>query len=218
MDTSSSTPRWLARLERVIGFIAIPHLAVILISLQALGFLSVSTSPAWIGQLALIPEAVLAGEYWRLVTFLSLPLTYSPLWLFFSLWFLYFVTNTLEQEWGAFRTTFYVLVSVVVTIVYSLVFSYPVMSVRHFESSLFLAAAALFPNFEVQLFFVVSVKLKILALITAFFILVDAARGDWPDRFYLVAIYSNFLLFFGPAAVSSILQAKRRRDYLRRLK
>ncbi len=206
------------KLERPLGWIAIPQLALILISLQALGFFFVSTSPTWIGQLALIPEAVLAGEYYRLVTFLALPLTNSPIWLFFSLWFLYFVVNTLEQEWGAFRTTLYVLVSVILTIVYSLVFSYPVLNVRHFEASLFLAAAALYPNMQVQLFMILPVKLKMLAFITAFFILIDAARGDWWDRFYLIAIFSNFLLFFGPAAWSSVVQAKRRRDFQRRFR
>jgi hypothetical protein len=216
--SGSITPQWLKRLERLLGWIAIPHLAVILISLQVMGFFSVSTSPAWIGILALIPEAVLAGEVWRVVTFLALPLTYSPLWLFFTLCFLYFVVNTLEQEWGAFRTTFYVLVSTVVTVLYSLIFSYSVLDVRHFEASLFLAAAALFPNYQVTLFFAIPVKLKILAMITGGFILLELFRGEWSDRLYLLAIYSNFLLFFGPAAISALLQAKRRRDYHKRMR
>ncbi|MCC7440702.1 MAG: rhomboid family intramembrane serine protease [Bdellovibrionales bacterium] len=191
-------PRWLSWLEKRMGWIAIPQIAILLVTLQALGFLMVASNPAWLLQLTLDPMAVMAGEPWRLVTFLSLPLTRSPFWLIFVLWFLYFVTNTLEKEWGSFRATLYVLVSVLVTIAYSFAADHPVFDVSHFQSSLFLAAAALYPEFEVSLFMVIPVKMKWLAVLAVVFLAVEAYGASWGERGLMVATFSNYLLFFGP--------------------
>lgn len=217
MTTLGRTPRWLSWLERRIGWLEIPNIAILLVTLQGLGFLMVASNPAWAPMLALYPDAVLReGEFWRLVTFLSLPISMSPLWVIFVLWFLYFVVSTIENEWGAFKTTFYTLISVVLTITYSLVFGYPVTSIAHFESSLFLAAAALYPEFEVRLFLIFPVKMKYLAWFTAAFAIWQFATGTWLDRGHLLAIYSNFVVFFGPSVLERVKQWNRRRTYRRR--
>src|SRR4051812_23873522 len=118
----SQTPSWLRFLERKMSWLAIPNISVILITLQAFGFVFVLMDPIWVVRLALIPELARNGEYWRVVTFLALPLSTSPIWMFFTLWFLYFVVNAIEHEWGAFRTTFYILMSIVLMIVFSFSF------------------------------------------------------------------------------------------------
>lgn len=204
------TPRWLTVLEKKMGWLAIPNIGSILVVLQALGFFMVASNALWYTRLALYPEAVLAGEYWRLVTFLSLPLSMSPLWVIFVLWFLYFIMGMIEEEWGSFKATFYVLISVVLTILFSFAFDYPVTHVSLFESSLFLAAAALHPNFEVRLFLVFPVKMKWLAWLTLAFIAVQFFQGFWIDRFYILVIFSNYLLFFGPAHINQIRLYRRR--------
>jgi hypothetical protein len=210
--------KWLDRSERYLGWIAVPHIGVLFITLQALGFIFVSLAPEWIFRLALLPDAAKSGEWYRLVTFLALPLDQSPIWVFFALWFLWFVFSTLEQHWGAYKTTLYVMVSVIVMVAYSLAFDYPIIQVRHFEWSLFLAAALLFPEFEITLFFVLPVKMKWLAALTGLFIAIDAFQGTWADRFFLVSIYSNFLLFFGPQALASLEQRLRRERYKRSIR
>ena len=136
----------------------------------------------------------------------------------FALWFLYFTLNAIESVWGDFKTTLYTLVSILVTIAYSFAFDYPVLDIRHFESSLFFAAAALFPDMEIGLFGIIPVKMKWLAGFTAVFVFVDFVRGDWLDRFFLIAIYSNFLLFFGPAVIDRFRNWQRRRRYQRSLR
>jgi hypothetical protein len=209
-NRQNSAPVWLRMLERTAGWIAIPNLGILLVTLQALGFIFISMDPAWAEVLALIPSAVRGGEYWRLVTFLSMPLSQSPLWMIFVLWFLYFIVNTLEQQWGAMRTTLYVIVSVALTIAYSLALDYPVLSVSHFESSLFLAAAMLFPEFEVSVFFLLPVQMKWLAALSGLMVLIEAWQGTWYDRGYLLAIYSNFIVFFGPAGLGLLKQSLRR--------
>lgn len=214
----NQTPNWLRKLERRFQWIAIPNIAILYVTLQALGTLMVMSDPAWAVRLALIPQLVRAGEFWRLITFLALPLSLSPIWVIFVLWFIYFILNLIESQWGAFKTTLYVLVSIVVTIAFSFTFDYPVTSVQHFESSLFFAAAALFPDTEVSLFMVIPVKIKWLAWFTGALVLLDFVRGDWQDRLFLIAIYSNFLIFFGPAVISRFRQHLRRRRYQRSLR
>jgi hypothetical protein len=216
--SAQAAPKWLRALERRMQWLAVPHLGVLLVTLQALGFLMVMSDPAWTSRLALIPEAVTQGQYWRLVTFLALPISTSPIWVIFTLWFLYFVTNMIESQWGAFKTTLYVLTSILVTIAFSLATGYPVFSVSKFESSLFLAAAALFPEMTVSLFLALPVKIKWLAWFTLAMLGVDFVRSEWMDRFFTLAILSNYLVFFGPSLLSRTKQAWRRREFKRKMR
>ena len=211
------SPQWLRFLERKISWIAIPNIGVLIVTLQALGFLMVSTNPTWIDKLALIPEAVIQGEYWRLITFLSLPLSMSPIWVVFVLWFLYFILNAIESEWGAFKTTLYVLLSYLLTVGFSFLFNYPITQISDFEATLFLAAASLFPEVEVRLFMLVPVKMKWLGLISGAFLLLRFVQSDWLGRFYLLAIYFNYLVFFGPALLDTLKQKYRSWNYRRKL-
>src|SRR3990167_3727038 len=83
------TPGWLERCERRLRWIAIPNIASFLVGLQGIGLVLVLADPRWWSQLALVPQLVLEGEVWRLLTFLALPLSSSPLWMLFVLWFLF---------------------------------------------------------------------------------------------------------------------------------
>lgn len=214
----TEAPRWLQRIERKLGWIAIPHISVLLVTLQALGFLMVLSDPVWLDRLALYPSYVSeTGEYWRVLTFLALPITMSPFWVLFQLWFLYFIVETIENRWGAVRTTLYVLVSILLTIAVSFSLDLPVTQATDFQSTLFLAAAALFPETVIYLFFAVPVKMKWLGWLALGFLGLRLVQSDWTGRIYLLAIYSNFLLFFGPALVDRWRQAVSRWNFRRKL-
>ena len=215
---SGETQKWMRFLERHFGWIAIPNLAIILVTLQALGFLMVMSNPLWVEHLALVPSLVAAGEYWRLVTFLALPLSMSPLWMIFVLWFLYFVMDIIEKEWGAFKTTLYVLISIVLMIAFSFIFQYPITDIAEFQSTLFLASAALVPNMEILLFLILPVKMKWLAWLTLGLLAYHLLLGSWIERVYLLAIYGNYFLFFGPAQVSRLRQIYRKWDFDRKMR
>lgn len=215
---ASHDPKWLRLLERRLSWIAVPNIAVIFVTLQALGFLFVMADQAWIERLALIPELVWQGQIWRLVTFLALPLSLSPLWMIFTLFFLYFILNSIESMWGPFKTTFYVLVSIILTIVFSFLTGYPVTQASDFVSTLFLAAAALFPNYEVRVYFLIPVKMKYLGWLALAFFGFRLLQGAWIDRLFLTTIYSNYLIFFGPSLFFQLREWKRRRDYRARWK
>lgn len=213
----TAEPRWLRWAERKFRWIGVPNLATILIGFQIFGFIFVYLNPEWYERLALVPARAARGEPWRVITFLALPLSLSPLWLLFALWFLYFVVDLIENEWGETKTTLYVLVSLLLTILFSLVTGAPVTQIRDFTSTLFLAAATLFPELEVRLFFAIPVKLRWLGWFTGIFILVRLFEADWIDRAYLAVIYSNYILFFGPSVFQRLKHWKRRQDFRRKL-
>ena len=215
IDTSS---RWLRYLERKIPGLAIPNIAILWVTLQALGFLMVMQDPIWIDRLALIPSRVLQGELWRLITFLSLPVSTSPIWVIFSLWFVYSILNTIENLWGSFKTTFYVLMSAVLTLVVSFALDFPVTQMTDFQSTLFLAAATLFPDFEILVYFVLPVKMKWLGWISVAFVFIHFLSTSFDERIYLLAVYSNYLVFFGPVGYQRLKQAIRRYQYKQKLK
>jgi hypothetical protein len=192
------TPRWIDRLERIMPGLGIPNLALYLVGAQALGFLLVLFDKRLLSLLVLIPSLVLKGELWRLVTFLAMPLSLNPLWMVIILSFLYFIVNGVEEEWGEFRTTLYVLVAVVLTIAFSFAFNFPIFGVGELESTLFLAAATIAPEYQILLFFVIPVKMKWLAWLAAAYIIWALIVGMWLDRLYLLTMYANYLLFFGP--------------------
>lgn len=204
------TPKWLDQAERHLGWLAVSNIASFLVGLQVIGFVLVLSDPIWWSRLVLDPAAALEGEIWRLITFLALPLSLSPIWMVFVLWFLYFIVQTVEGAWGSFKTTFYVLVCLVLTICFSFALMAPITSVAGLQSTLFLAAAALAPEAEVLLFLFLPVKIAWLAYLTAAFVLWRFITGTTVDRLYLLAIYANFLLFFGPYYYWRLKQIRRR--------
>jgi hypothetical protein len=207
------TPKWIDRLERLMPGLGIPNLALYLIGAQAFGFLVIWAEPhAW-QLLILDPYMVLRGELWRLVTFMAMPLSMSPLWMLFVLYFLYFIINGLEEEWGEFRTTLYVLVGVVLTIAFSFAFDFPIWSVRELQSTLFLAAATIAPEYQITIWFVLPVKMKWLAWISVAFIIWELINGAWLGRLYLLVMYANYLLFFGPYFIGRVRAFYRRRKF-----
>ena len=206
-------PNWLRFLSRRLQWLAIPNLAAVFIGLQLVGYATVLSDPRKSELLPLIPSLVFEGEFWRLATFLTVPMAMSPLWMLFALGFQYFVLNSIESEWGEFKTTFYVFTSVILTVLFSLLFGYPIMGISEFASTLFLAAAALFPEHEIRLYFLIPVKLKILGWLALGFLALRLIQGDWMDRFFLLTIYSNYFIFFGPTLLFRLKEWKRRRDY-----
>lgn len=210
---ASHDPKWLVFLSRRFRNLAIPNLAAFFVGLQIIGFLFVSTDPAWFQRLALIPSAVLQGEVWRIVSFLAVPLTTSIIGLLFTLMFGYFILNLIESEWGEVKTTLYVFISVILTALFSLVFDYPVLNAAGLVSTLFLAAATLFPENTIQIYFVLPVKMKYLGWLAVAYLLFQLFVGSWMHRFFLVTIYLNYLLFFGPYLIYRVKQWQRRREF-----
>lgn len=63
--------------------------------------------------------------------------------------------------------------------------------------SLFLAFAAVYPDFQVMLFFLIPIKVKYLAILDAVYFVVVLILGTWPLRVSILMSLLNVLLFFG---------------------
>jgi hypothetical protein len=209
------TPKWIDRVERLMPGLGIPNLALYLVGAQALGFLATLVEPQAWQLFILVPSLVLKGELWRLVTFMAMPLSSSALWMVFVLSFLYFVINGLEEEWGAFRTTLYVLVAVLLTIGFSFTFDVPIVYIRELQSTLLLAAATIAPEYQIMIWLVIPVKMKWLAWLTVAYIIWALIVGSWLDRLYLLVMYANYLLFFGPYLAGRVHAFYRRKKFQR---
>ena len=94
-------PRWITWLEKKAPWLSIPHLGLIIVIVQVVGYFLVRARPDFVDRLVLDPSAVLNGEVWRLVTFIAIPISDSFL-MFFVLWFLYYIFKTLRFKWGDF--------------------------------------------------------------------------------------------------------------------
>ena len=143
--------KWINKLERKYRRYAISNLMTYIIALNAAVYvinLLIPQSNLY-AKLALNPAMILRGEIWRLITFLFLPPSSSPIFIVFVLYFYYLVGSNLEYQWGSFRFNIYYLIGVLSTIAASFI-SYAItgfglVSPEHLNLSLFLAFAHLFP-------------------------------------------------------------------------
>lgn len=212
---NAMTPKWLDKLERKMGWFSLPNLALYLIVLQVFGYVVVNLNPAARVKLILDPSLVLAGEIWRLFTFLGMPMVDSSgitgiLFMAIALFFLYFVVQTLEDTLGEFKTTFYLGMSVGLTILFSFATGIPIASAGFIEASLFLAAATLYPNTEILLMFVIPVKLKWLGWAVGAYMTYIFIVSPWQMQVYLAMVFSNYVVFFGYANYMELKSLLRR--------
>lgn len=198
------------RLEKKLGRYAIENLTLYLIIGQTAVFALLHSAPQYASLLPLIPERVIQGQYWRLVTFLFIPFNASPLWVLFTWYLFYLMGSALEQHWGTFRYNLYVIIACVATV--GTAFLTPgFQSGNYFiYTSVFLAFAHLNPDFVLHLFFIIPVKMKWLALLTWFSYGYGFIQGGWSTRFDILAAVLNFFIFFGYDIVYGIRNTHRR--------
>jgi membrane associated rhomboid family serine protease len=160
-------------------------------------------------------DLIFRGQVWRLLTFIVIPPNTSMIFVLFSLYFYYFIGNSLEQAWGASQFTFYYLCGVIGTIIAGMITGAAGNS--YLNLSLFFAFAQLFPETRVLLFFIIPVKIKWLdyldwALFDISFIGALIVLDFATCASILVSIL-NFFLFFGPDFMNRIKAWNRRRKY-----
>jgi hypothetical protein len=202
--------RWIHALERRFGHLAIPGLMRIIVAFNVLVFLLLQVEPNFAKTIELLPDRVLAGEVWRLVSFVfipsetstgGLPLPTPVLFLFLYLNMLWLMGEGLEQAWGSFKLNLFYLVGVIGTATAVVCCNVDGATGFYLNTSLFLAFATLFPNFQILLFFVIPVPAKWLALLTFFFLGERFLDSELVERVGILVALGNYLLFFGPSWV-----------------
>jgi membrane associated rhomboid family serine protease len=188
---------WLDKLERRLGFLAIPGLLRILVGFTALVFVLIWLNPDFRFLLDLDPARIRHGEVWRLITYIFLPQTLSPLWIILALWFLWSVGEGLEQALGPFRVTVYFFLGMIGTTVAAFFFGSN-FSNAMLLSSLFFAYARFYPEQVIYILFILPAKIKWVAWVLALFLIVGFLTNTNSYRAALVAAFANYFIFFGP--------------------
>jgi membrane associated rhomboid family serine protease len=199
---------WLDKLERRFGFLGIPGLIRIVIGFTALVYVLVYLNRGFESFLTLDPALILRGQVWRLVTYIFLPQTFSPLWVLLALWFLWFIGEGLERAWGPFRLTLYFVVGMIGTTVAAFFFGSD-FSNGMLITSLFFAFARFYPDEVIYILFILPVKIKWLAWIYAALSLFWFALGSNSYRAAVAAALANYFIFFGAEIIH---QARHRQD------
>lgn len=162
-------------------------------------------------------NAILHGQVWRILSFIFIPESGNPINMVFWLYLYWFIGSGLERYWGSFNFNLYYFSGVILSIIGGFITG--MATVRYLNLSLFLAMAAVYPNMELRLFYIIPVKMKWLAwidtalLIYSFIpvsVLTTAVRMKLPISYIweilcsyndvrLSIIFSmlNFILFFG---------------------
>ncbi len=144
-------------------------------------------------------------QLWRLVTFIFVPDSTDPFRLILSLYFMYFIGSMLEREWGTPKFNLYYLSGVVLTMLTAVISHYAfgysgVMGTYYVGMSMFLAFAALYPDAQLLLLYIIPVKAKWLALADVALFAVDVVsallRGNFQAALLPVAALLNFLVYF----------------------
>ena len=188
---------FLNKFERKFGRYAVPNVTASIVIGQALLYLFAYSGKLDLGRALLIPARVLAGEWWRLLTFPFIPPSASLFFVFFALYAFYLMGGALEGQWGAFRYNVFLLTGYVMTVAVSFLFPYHAASNIFIGGSVFLAFAALYPEFQFYIFFILPVKVKWLAILAWIGYGISFVSGDWATRLLIAASIGNFFLFFG---------------------
>ena len=195
--------RWINALERRFGFLAVPGLIRVIVALNALVYLMLRAQPDFGKVLTLEPHKVMAGEVWRLVSYIFIPRVdvdsqLSPIWVLFYLSLLWLMGEGLEQAWGSFKLNLFYLFGMIGTTVAVLLLGAEDTTGVWLNTSLFFAFATLFPNFPILLFFILPVRVKWIALVSFALVLLQFFAGDFSTKAAVVVSFANYLIFFGP--------------------
>ena len=212
----------LARLEARFGSYAIPNLTGMLIAGQImLFFLEMVRGsqgvPAPLAPFYMSVPQVLSGEVWRLLTFLFVPAG-RGIFIIFFWWLYYLYGTTLENQWGTFRYNIFLFICYVLSIVglfavYFLAGEPAVATNLYLYGVIFLAFARLYPDFVINVMFVLPIKIKWLALLTWLLYAVSLLSGDWTTRSLILAAVISYLAFFGRQHWLDLKHRRRRQSF-----
>jgi hypothetical protein len=203
---------WISWLEARIGFLGIPRLMQMIAILNALVYLLHFFQPTYVFALILIPERIIHGEIWRLVSYIFVPEillrngnpALQPIFLFVYLWFLVWMGDALEQAWGAFRVTLYYFLGMVGITIAAFFFGGGGLFAFLLNLSLFFAFATLYPNVQIYVLFVLPLKVKWLALVSLAPLLLELILGSLATKAAILVSFLNYFLFFAPTMISGL--------------
>ena len=207
---------WITKLERKFGRYCIPNLISILIGGQILVYAVELFVNQYISfYLNLDRGALLAGQIWRVITFVFVPFSGGgPLSVVLGIYFTWFIGTALEKEWGDFRFNLYLLLGMLGAVLACLCTGWA--DTYCLSLSLLLAFAMLYPEVQVLLFFVIPIRVKYFGIFAAIMWVLSFLGAPLPQKLSLLLSMANVWLFFGPMGYRSIRAWIRREQWKRK--
>ena len=176
-----------------------PHLIKYITIANAVFWLLMMVNTRFLYYMTFNPYAILHGQVWRLISFVFIPPSTSFLALI-SIYFYYFIGTALEQQWGTARFNIYYFSGILLTVIYGFlmyfIFGKNVnLTASYVYLSMFFSFAALFPDMQVLLFFVIPIRMKWLAIVDAVFFLISVFSTPFPENLLPVVAVLNFVIF-----------------------
>lgn len=194
--------RLLNSAERKIGGLAMPGILKWIVGIQFLGMCFVMLSEGEVMNGLLFDRSkIMAGEVWRLFTWVFLPSFTSFLYLIW-VFFMFFISNVIEEHLGSFRTTVLVVTTIVCfALAGMLPFPEGYLTPFHLQmpwtfTLLFvLIAAILVPEHVIYLWMILPVKMKWIGILNLALILMVVFQS--PNAFITgAAMIVAFIPFF----------------------
>ena len=196
----------LNKMERRFGRYAIPNLMRYIVALYVVGLIVGMMNPYAFSLLNLDFDEIRNGQVWRLITFIIPWVEMRNIFfVFIKAYIFYMIGNALERSWGAFRLNLYFFSGVIFNIlaaliVYLITKQNITTSIEYIYTSMFFAFAALYPNIQFLLYFIIPVKVKYLAWLSGayyiFIIIQSIMNKNYLNIVSIVVSLANFLIFF----------------------
>lgn len=158
--------------------------------------------------LAMDASSVLHGQLWRIVTFVLIPTGSRPLSVLLSLFFYYWLGESMERLWGSTKFTVYYAGGMLLSVLASLLalfldgFAFPLYGAGYVNAALFFAYALTYPEAMVRVFYIIPVKMKWLAIVEAALyalaVIYGVVLGAWGYALTPIVAMLNLFIFFSP--------------------
>lgn len=163
------------------------------------------------GFLAFDRTLILRGQLWRIFTFIITPPNQSLLFIVMSLLFLHFTGSILQSQWGTLRFNLFYFTGVVGSIIAGFLTGYTTS--YYLNLSLMLAVAILYPMMQINLYGLIPIRLKWLAVIDLVLLLPGLINGPWSVRAAILVSLLNVALFFYDRLIKQFQEKKRRYEW-----
>ena len=213
--------RWLDRFCYNHPNFGIPNLMKYIVLGNVLIFVGdILTSGGFSWMTRFYPELILEGQVWRILTFVFVPVSsgspsfWGILLFAISLFFYYWIGNSLEQQWGTTRFTLFYGLGVVLNLIVGVVI-YAILPItsdmlggNYFETtnmyyvnmSMFFSFATLYPDMRVLLYGIIPLKVKWLAWLDAALFAYDIGFSlvahQWITAVLPLVAILNYFIFF----------------------
>lgn len=196
------------KMERRFGRYAIPNLMLYIIIANVVGYLLLLINPTFLFYLNFSMKAILHGQIWRIVTYIFMPTSTNLLSLILFCLVYYMIGLSLERAWGAFRQNLYIITGLLgqvlgAAVVYLVTGQDMILlNTSYLNASMFFAFAALFPDMQFYLYFIIPIKAKWMALISGAVYIYEFITSSWTNisgwstKVMIIMSLINFLVFF----------------------